>query len=418
MSNKMHNQWIGLVMALLSFSACGTVHTSEREPMQRMESQFAQYVMDLNEKQYDLLQRNNDFALQLFQRTAGMQSVVLSPLSVTYLMSMLAEGAEGETDRQILRTLGWEGVTHTELQTLCHELLTKTPLIDPSTTLSVANCLAVHQSLSLQKEYVKQLKSQYMAEVKRLDFSKPAAIEAINGWCYDRTQGMIPKIIDKLSPEDRLVIMNAIYFNGTWKEKFRTEETREEQFFGYTRDLVRLPMMHQEEEFYYTANTNYTAVSLPYGQGNYAMTILLPSEQNSLKTLASSLTAGELHALSRNMERCLVDLKLPRFTIENEITLNDMLMALGATNLFDSRKADFRGMSKEPLFLSKMLQKAKIEVSEEGTKAAAVTAGIMTMSALRPEPRKVEFHANRPFLYLITERSSGAIYFIGQFTGK
>ena len=147
------------------------------------------------------------------------------------------------------------------------------------------------------------------------------------------------------------------------------------------------------------------------------MTVLLPNEDKSIQEMMKVLSAKEISKIRQNMENCKVDLKLPKFTTEVEQPLNDIISSLGASTMFKP-SADFSKMADGNMFVSKMLQKARIEVSEEGTKAAAVTAAIMTMSALAPEPRTVEFHADRPFVYFISESRTGAIYFMGQFTGS
>ena len=147
------------------------------------------------------------------------------------------------------------------------------------------------------------------------------------------------------------------------------------------------------------------------------MTVLLPNEGKSIDDMMRVVNAKEIANLGRKMENCKVDLKLPKFTTEVEQPLNEVIAGLGAPTMFKPG-ADFSKLADGNMFVSKMFQKAKIEVSEEGTKAAAATAAIMTMSAYEPEPRQVEFHADRPFVYLISESDSGAIYFIGQFTGS
>ena len=147
------------------------------------------------------------------------------------------------------------------------------------------------------------------------------------------------------------------------------------------------------------------------------MTVLLPNADKSIDDMLKSLGADKLSKLRYDMDECVVDLKLPRFSTELSLGLNDIISKLGAPTMFTGN-ADFHNFADGNLYVSKMLQKAKIEVSEEGTKAAAVTSAMVAMTALRPEPRHVEFHANRPFVYMITESSTGAILFMGQFTGS
>ena len=212
--------------------------------------------------------------------------------------------------------------------------------------------------------------------------------------------------------------MNAIYFNGTWDKKFDKKDTKKEPFKGYTRDIKRVDMMQQKAKFDFIEQNDFSAINLPYGNGTYEMTIILPHDGKSTTEIMEKLDAEKLSELNNNMEKCIVDLKLPRFSTSTETQLNKPISNLGAPSMFIAGKADFNKISDTPMFISSMLQKAKIEVSEEGTKAAAVTAGVMMMSALpNSQPRLVEFHADHPFVYIITERHTGAIFFIGQYTG-
>ena len=288
---------------------------------------------------------------------------------------------------------------------------------DSQTKVNIANCVAVNKQVTLKDNYKDTMQTLYNANVESMDFASPKALAKINAWCSRQTEGMIPKIVDQLDPAATAVLMNAVYFNGTWANVFDKNDTKTENFRGYTRDIKKVPMMHQEGKFSYTDNKDFAAVTLPYGNGTYSMTVILPAEGKSTTEIVNSLNAKTLEKMRLDMDECVVDLKLPRFSTTTETSLNKPIATLGASSMFHAGKADFSNMSDVPMFVSAMLQKAKIEVSEKGTKAAAVTAAIMTMSVRPEEPRHVSFHANRPFIYLITERNSNAIFFIGQYTG-
>ena len=377
----------------------------------------------LSDAQHEMVNNNNSFAFSLYNKTMGMNSRVVSPLSVTYLMSMLANGADGETQKQILATLGWagEGIQQPSLQDIndySRMLIEKTERLDKAVTVEIANYVAVNKEFKLNSKFQKSVERDYKAGVESLNFTSPSTLKRINDWCNDRTHGMIPSIINELDPDAVSYLMNAIYFNGTWKDKFSKEETKQEMFRGYTRDIQYVDMMHRHGEYFYADGDGYSAVSIPYGNGAFRMTVILPSEGSFLRDVMASMDGGKFQALQRSMEKCNVDLKIPRFTTEVDLPLNDIISALGAPLIFSSQ-ADFSQFARGNFYVSKMFQKAKIEVSEEGTKAAAVTAAIMMMSAVRPEKkRNVVFHADSPFAYIISENSTGSIYFMGQYTGK
>lgn len=377
----------------------------------------------LSDAQHEMVNNNNSFAFSLYNKTMGMNSRVVSPLSVTYLMSMLANGADGETQQQILATLGWagEGIQQPSLQDIndySRMLIEKTARLDKAVTVEIANYVAVNKEFKLNSKFQKSVERDYKAGVESLNFTSPSTLKHINDWCNDRTHGMIPSIINEVDPDAVSYLMNAIYFNGTWKDKFSKEETKQEMFRGYTRDIQYVDMMHRHGEYFYADGDGYSAVSIPYGNGAFRMTVILPTEGSFLRDVMASMDGGKFQELQRSMEKCNVDLKIPRFTTEVDLPLNDIISALGAPLIFSSQ-ADFSQFARGDFYVSKMFQKAKIEVSEEGTKAAAVTAAIMMMSAVRPEKkRNVVFHADSPFAYIISENSTGSIYFMGQYTGK
>ena len=414
-------------MTAMALSACRTARVEKAAENGNanwsVNEEVDESFLILSDAQHEMVNNNNSFAFSLYNKTMGMNSRVVSPLSVTYLMSMLANGADGETQKQILATLGWagEGIQQPSLQDIndySRMLIEKTARLDKAVTVEIANYVAVNKEFKLNSKFQKSVERDYKAGVESLNFTSPSTLKRINDWCNDRTHGMIPSIINELDPDAVSYLMNAIYFNGTWKDKFSKEETKQEMFRGYTRDIQYVDMMHRHGEYFYADGDGYSAVSIPYGNGAFRMTVILPSEGSFLKDVMASMDGGKFQELQRSMEKCNVDLKIPRFTTEVDLPLNDIISALGAPLIFSSQ-ADFSQFARGDFYVSKMFQKAKIEVSEEGTKAAAVTAAIMMMSAVRPEKkRNVVFHADSPFAYIISENSTGSIYFMGQYTGK
>lgn len=412
--------------AALTLGSCGTSrvanNTKQDVVISKSDENPDPSFLILSDAQRGMITRNNDFALRLFQKTSGMDSRVMSPLSVTYLMSVLANGADGQTRQEILSTIGWgdsgkDAVSLQDVNDFCRMMMDKVAREDKAVTVDIANYVAVNNRLTVGEGFRKAVTDNYRAGVESLDFSSSKTLKHINDWCSKQTRGMIPSIIDNVSPQDVSYLLNAIYFNGTWTDPFDKQDTQLERFRGYTRDIKRVDMMHRNDSYFYAEGKGFKAVEIPYGNRSFSMTVLLPDEDKSIDEVLGGLSAEKLNMLRQDLEKCEVDLKLPRFTTELEQPLNEVIASLGAPSMFSS-SANFSRLASGDFFVSKMLQKAKIEVSEEGTKAAAVTAAIMTMSALNPEgPRRVDFHADRPFLYLITEAQTGAILFIGQYTG-
>ena len=409
---------------LLALSACSSTkkisdNKSNDIVSMTTEEEIDPEFMVLSDAQYDLVKRNNNFALNLFSEMKGVGSNVVSPMSVTYLMAMLANGAEASTREEIMTTIGAKDFDIDEMNAFYAYLIRRAKTADKQTTLNIANYIALNTEFKLKKKFASTIADSYQGAVESLDFTNPESTKRINGWCSEHTNNMIPTIIDQVEPSAVAYILNAIYFNGTWTDKFDKNNTNKEQFNGYTRDIMYVDMMHRNAKYYYTSNDVYSAVTLPYGSGAYSMTVILPNEGKFITDLTKTLNADTIASLRRNMEECLVDLKLPRFTTEMKLPLKGIVAKLGAPSMFDATRADFSSFANGNVYVSEMLQKAKIEVSEEGTKAAAVTMGMVKLTSMRPqEPRRVDFHCDRPFVYMIQDNYTGAILFMGQFTGK
>ena len=374
--------------------------------------------LTLSDAQRDIVNRNNVFALQLFNQVSDHSSKVVSPLSVAYLMGMLANGADGVSQQEILKAIGCEGIDINDLNSLYQNILQTADRLDQQTTVSIANYIAVNKAYRLRPQFVSTVTDHYMAGVESLDFSNPATVKHINNWCSKHTDGMIPSIIDQTEPAAVSYLMNAIYFNGTWEKKFDERKTSEEIFRGYTRDIQKVEMMHQRNKFLYAEMPLYKAVVLPYGYGVYHMTVLLPNEGKSINEMMASIDASTLSTLTSKMDICNVNLQLPKFTTETNIPLNGIVSTLGAPSIFNPAEADFSKFADGQFYVSQMLQKAKIEVSEKGTKAAAVTAAVMLTSLGPTDYRDVNFIADHPFVYTISDTQSGTLLFVGQFTGN
>lgn len=405
-------------------TSCSTVNksvsseeASRPQTNKEYENMDAEYLT-LTDAQDSIIAKNNTFAVKLFEKTAKMQSTVISPISVSYLMAMLANGANGQTKADIMKGLQLEEKDLDEMNALYKMMIQRCGNTGKGTTLNIANYFAMNKEVKLEDAYANKMKNIYNAGIESLDFTSSKTTAHINNWCKKNTNGMIPSIIDKVDANASAYIMNAIFFNGTWADKFSKSQTKNENFRGYTRDITMVPMMHKSDKLLYWGNDMYTAVRIPYSNSSYTMTVMLPNEGVSIDEMLKTMENADLTAWRQDAEQCIVDLKLPRFTTEADVTLNNIISELGAANIFNSN-ADFTNIAKSNMFVSQMFQKAKIEVSEEGTKAAAVTAAIMTMSALpTEEPKHVTFHANRPFVYMITEANTNAIFFMGQYTGK
>lgn len=376
---------------------------------------------------------NNGFTLNFFQSLNGKmknRSIVCSPLSITYVLSMVNDGATGTTEQELEQTLGFHKGCIQAVNDYCKNLIDNLPHVDEKVQLNIANAIFVNDKYQLKKQFQQDMANYYDAKAEALDFSSPSTLERINGWCDEKTRGMIPTILERVDPRTVSYLLNAIYFKAEWASMFEKNETREEVFTTPDGE-TRVPLMHQNVYMNYLRNDQYAAVSIPYGNGQWMMTVMLPEDGKTTDDVISSLAASGwstdfLKNPLREARRYAVDLKLPRFETAFDTDdaggLIELLKGMGIRRAFDGNSAEIPNMCENgDLYISMMKQKAKIKVNEEGSEAAAVTiAGVNFTSAGgdTQEPPKATFHANRPFVYLIHEQSSGVILFVGKFMGK
>ena len=354
----------------------------------------------------------SSFAFGLFQDiTAYDESdiVFISPLSASIALSMTAAGAEGATQEEMLRTLGFGGLSVNDLNA-CNRGIIDLLSSDPEgVELNVANSLWVSDRFTLKSRYIRTAGSEYSARVSNLDFSDPASPSVINRWCAENTAGRIDKMIENIDPATQMYLLNALYFKGMWTTPFDAANTRKDIFHGNRRDS-EVEFMHRTASFPYYIGPEGALLELPYGEGSFVMDIFLPAEGVSAEEFASGLDGEALSTLTGLLQTDRIKVALPKFKAEYETSLNATLQRLGMRAAF-TPSADFSGMSREPLMISEVKQKTFIEVNEEGSEAAAVTSVAVMRTSLAPEP--LEFRVDRPFVFLIRERTSGTVLFMG-----
>lgn len=378
----------------------------------------------LTRSQEEFIQANNGFALDLFRRVSRAEkdkSLLISPLSVTIDFGMVNNGAVGKTQQEIYETLGYKDGSVEGLNDFCQTMMEQSSAVDPSTTLEIANAAIINKMYpGLKDSFTKKVQSVYDAEIIYKDFGKEDIRKLVNDWCKKKTHGMIPELLTMpVQPSEYAHFLNAVYFKGIWSSKFKKADTKRETFTREDGTKKTVPMMQQEDKFNFGGIPNLcTAVSLPYGNQAYSMTFLLPAEGITLAELTEALDADVWDNLS--MYGTQVHVKIPSFETEYTVSLGDILQDMGIRQAFGvGGTPDFSAMTSSPVYISQVLHKARIKVDEEGSEAAAVTDIMMAYGAYPgATPPVREFHADRPFLYVISEISSGAIYFIGRYTGE
>ena len=374
----------------------------------------------LTESQRKMCDNNNDFACNLlrtiYKQKKDNRSIIMSPISVSYVLGMLNEGADGETRQQITDVLGLDASVE-EINEYFKKMMDDVSKVDKTVTIKTANCIGLKSGISIIPQYKADMQQYYNAQIGALDIDK------INNWCKTHTDGMIPQILEGLNPNDVMCLLNVICFNATWKDNFDPEKTRNMKFTKRNGKTVKRKMMHRLLHAAYGKNNLCKMLRLPYGCDSYSLYVLLPNKGKTIDDIIRSLSAEKLEQQrERDMTFHEVDILLPRFTTESETDLIPTLSAMGMTRAFGGA-AEFPNMAqghKDDLYVSMMMQKAKIEVEEEGTKAAAVTIAMLSLKSaelIKEKPKIMEFHAKRPFVYYIIENNTGTIFFMGTYCG-
>ena len=371
---------------------------------------------------------DNAFGFRLLngvQKTIPSHNVVLSPVSAALDLSMVLNGAAGETRQQMLAVLSLSGADIDAINTANAQLIKVIRTPTQSVTLSVADSLWVNnRRATLRPDYVKQTKTWYDAEMADLDFSNPSAATRINSWASKQTHDRIPKVIDRVDPATLVLLLNAVYFKGEWTHKFDKAQTRQRDFTLAGGAVKHVPRMAQSGRFDYFETPDMQAIRLAFGTGDLVMEVLLPAKSSSLGALEAALTPEHWTSWQTQYAPRPGKIELPRFELNSHYRLNEPLQSLGMTRAFHADGPDaaqLAGMFSaapgqgraESFYISWVLQSSYWKVDEEGSEAAAVTTtGVRTAAAARPE-QPFQMIVDRPFFCAIEDRRSGALLFVG-----
>lgn len=358
--------------------------------------------------------RTTDFSFDFFKKVQATQpatkNVFVSPLSLHMALGMLLNGAEKETAQQISKALKTEGVNQDDLNQAYQALLEGLPKADPKVQLGLASSLWYRNDFKVETDFLNVLKKSFNAEVAGLDFAKPGAKDKINNWASEQTNGKIKEVIVEIKPNDVLFLMNALYFKGDWKVQFDPKKTNDALFRLADGREKMVKMMRVKEKFKVAQQNDYTAVQLPYASGKFNLTLLIPSEQSSVDKVINGLDAATWNTLQGTLQEQEVNVGLPRFTLEYEIKLNDILKAMGMSQAFTDAAQLGKINPTADLLVSFVKQNTYLGIDEKGTEAAAVTSIGVGVTSVGPEP----YICDRPFVLLISENTSKTILFMGR----
>ncbi len=372
---------------------------------------------DLTASEQQVLQAGNQFSIALFRQLAKAQpgeNVFVSPLSASMALGMTMNGARGTTLDAMRATLGVGSGDLSQINAGYKGLIELLRGLDPSTTFQLANSIWYRNEFPVRQAFLDAVKAGFDAEVRGLDFGDPSSLGVINGWVNTNTQGKIPTILDRIGADDQMYLINAIYFKASWRTRFDPALTRPGPFQASNGTTQTVPMMHRSStpsvlNRVFSFPHLYTA-ELAYGGDAFAMTILLPERGYSVDSVAAALTSAqwnEITAMLDGSPGTSLGVTLPKFSLSYDRTLNDDLAALGMGIAFGGG-ADFSGLSSSSVFISYVKQKTFVDVNESGTEAAAATA-VVTVASTPPS-----LDVDRPFIFVIRDRFSGTILFIGK----
>ena len=369
-----------------------------------------------------IVSANTRFGFNLFneiRKTEPDKNIFISPFSISIALAMTLNGAAGETEQAMTNTLQLQGLSSDFINAGYAGSLQMLLMSDPKVTLTIANSLWARQGILFKQDFLQRNTQFFGAEISTLDFDNPDASKTINKWVNTNTNGKIEKIVDdKISPSMVLFLINAIYFKGTWQEEFDLSWTRDAIFHLATGGEKQVQMMVKTDIYPYYENSeeDFQAISLSYGDGRMSMYIFLPGRELNLNVLLGNMNAESWENWISQFEKQEVLLKVPKFKLEYEKGLNDILKALGMDIAFDTHRADFSRMASLEtvdgnLYIGDVVHKAFVEVNEEGTEAAAVTSvGVEATSVPLPPP---QFIADRPFFFAIRDNETKTVLFMG-----
>ena len=386
--------------------------TCEKEPDETLPEEPV--LIDLTSDQIALIESGNSFAFDIFRKVVENseepENIMISPLSISYALSMTLNGANGATRDSMLKALRVSGITPEEIN-ISYQKLTEALLsVDKRVLMTIANSVWTREGFPVKEAFIDILETYYDAESRQFDIMDPEAHVIINQWIEDNTNGLIKEMLEKLEPDVVMLLINAIYFKGMWKYQFDENNTDQKNFYTDNDVTVEVPMMSQNADFPVYRGDNFTLAELPYGQGNFVMDIILPDDYDGINRILPLVTESSFNNWISQAHETDVDLYLPRFKYGFKKKLKDILSDMGMGIAF-SGCADFTNIADADLNIQDVIHQAFIETNEEGTEAAAATVVIIELTSINPTP--MVFNANHPFIYIIRETTTNSIIFMG-----
>lgn len=372
--------------------------------------------ISLSQDQIALIESGNSFAFDIFMKVLGSagenENVMISPLSISYALSMTLNGADGATRDAMLEALRVNGITPDEINDSYKNLTEALLSVDKRVLMSIANSVWVEKNFTVKKSFTDILTNYYDAESRSFDINDASAPDKINIWIEDKTNGLIKEMIDKLEDNTVMLLINAIYFKGKWKSQFDKSKTAEMPFYKSGGNQVDVPMMKQKSDFRVYEGNGFVVAEFPYGQGNFVMDVIIPDDQAGFNSTLAMVSDENYSSWINQMRERETDLSFPRFKYGFKKKLKDILSDMGMGIAF-SDDADFSNITDlYDLLINDVAHQSFIETNEEGTEAAAATVVEIGLTSAPPTPLVLKL--DHPFIYIIREITTNSIIFMGR----
>jgi len=363
------------------------------------------------------IESSNEFGIELLTKVADSENknLMLSPLSASTALTMLLNGCGGDTYSQLQGALKYPaGMTIGDINEAYKSLVDQLLNADPKVKLALANAIFYRTGFVVKDPFLNVMNNDYKAYIKGLDFSAPSALTTINKWASDNTNGKIPEVLQEISDQAVMFIMNALYFNGDWSYQFDKSLTQKRPFYPDGSGAVNVSTMNGEVGSKIVNGNGFKAIELPYGRTNFPMIVIVP--EGTLNTFYPSFTPESWNQLTSDLDEMAdfdkLTVIMPKFKFDYEKYLNDQLQSMGMVDAFNPYKANLSGISDQSIYVDFVKQNTFVEVDEEGTEAAAVTTIGIKLTSMPSQPD--QFIIDKSFIFAIRERTTNTLLFIGQ----
>jgi serine protease inhibitor len=401
-----------LAIALVAITTLGIGCSGNQS---RLQSKTTIQEKSLSSPVNNISDANNKMSFKMLEKTYNEnkgKNTVISPMSLSTILSVTQNGANAATKEEMLNVLEMGGLEDSAINESYKNVIAHYNSIK-SMQVKIANSIWIDKGTGIKEEFKNIGRNNYEAEINDVDFSKENTADTINQWVSEHTAGKIKKIVDSFDGDTSMALINTIYFNGDWEMPFKKENTYKQEFTGTDGNKLQVDMMHQTFGVKYVKDSKFKAIRIPYKENNFEIYIFLPDVGSDVGTLIKEMSFENWNKLNSKFNSKKIVAAIPKFHIEFEQNLNEMLKNFGMTSAFDDERADFSNMTEGAgLYIDLIKQKCFVEVDEKGTEAAAVTLETFKFTSAMVE-KSEEFIVDRPFVYAIADSNTGIIMFMG-----